>query len=130
MLCSEGQIRHELMKDGMVLGEFAESMAELARGMSLDERGTYKEEGFYQKLLDLQNECEPDDMEGLQEIYGIFDGAEDSADEELDEYDEETSEMIAARLSDPKVVSSFLNLTPNRPTAPPRKKVFSIKEMS
>lgn len=114
----------------MVLGEFAESMAELARGMTSDEREAYKAEGFYQKLLDLQNECETDDMVGLQEIYGVFDGAEDSADEEVDEYDEKTSEMIAARLSDPKVVSAFLNLAPNRPTAPLRKRVFSIKEMS
>jgi hypothetical protein len=129
MLCSEPQIRHEIMKDGMVLGEFSESMAELARGMTLEERDTYKEEGLYQKLLELQNECEPDDMEGLQEIYGIFDGAEDSADEEVG-YDEETSEIIAARLADPKVVSAFLQLTPNRSTAPLRTKVFSVGELS
>jgi len=68
-------------------------------------------------------------MEGLQEIYGIFDGAEDSADEEVG-YDEETSEIIAARLADPKVVSAFLKLTPNRSIGPERTRVFSVSELS
>ncbi len=119
------------MKDGMVLGEFSESMAELARSMTPSERERYKEEGFYSKLLELQHECEPDDMEGLQEIYGIFDGAEDSADEEVGYgVDEETSEIIAANLADPEVVKAFLSLTPKQPPAPLRTRVFSIADLS
>lgn len=73
------------MKDGMVLGEFAESMAELARGMTSDERARYREEGLYEQLCDLQNQCGEDDMEGLQEIYEIFDGVEDGLEEGYDE---------------------------------------------
>jgi len=119
------------MKDGMVLGEFSESIAELARSMTPSERERYKEEGFYSKLLKLQHECGPDDMEGLQEIYSIFDGAEDSADEEVGYgIDEETSEIIAANLADPAVVKAFLRLTPKQPPAPLRTRVFSIADLS
>lgn len=118
MLCAQSQIRHEIMKDGMVLGEFAESMMELARGMGKDERVRYEKEGLYAKLRELEELCEADDMVGLQEIYGILEGEED-VEEEL--YDEETSETIASRLADPNVVSAFLNLTPNRTIAPLRR---------
>jgi hypothetical protein len=74
MLCDEQQIRHEIMKDGITLGEFAGSMVELASGMTVEEREKYKIEGLYEKLVDLQNECDDVDMEGLQEVYAIFDG--------------------------------------------------------
>jgi hypothetical protein len=78
-------------------------MLELAKGMTKEERDRYKEEGLYEQLVDLQNECDWEtDMvntkllflffhgfisiifirqlltylnsqEGLQEIYELFD---------------------------------------------------------
>lgn len=89
MLCDEPQIRHELMKDGFMLGQFADSMQELVRGMTAEEKSLYKEEGLYEKLLELQNECDSMDMEGLQEVYAIFDGAEEDEDEEGGENEDE-----------------------------------------
>ena len=89
MLCDEPQIRHELMKDGYMLGQFADSMQELARGMTKEERMRYKQEGLYEKLLALHEECDPNDMEGLPAVYKIFAGAEDDdEDAEEDEYDQ------------------------------------------
>ncbi|KAH6720577.1 hypothetical protein BKA61DRAFT_237251 [Leptodontidium sp. MPI-SDFR-AT-0119] len=89
MLCDEPQIRHELMKDGYMLGQFADSMQELARGMTKEERGRYKQEGLYEKLLELQTECDPILMEGLPAVYRIFDGVEDDDEEEEEEEDEQ-----------------------------------------
>lgn len=89
MLCDEPQIRHELMKDGYMLGQFADSMQELARGMTKEERMRYKQEGLYEKLLALHEECDAGDMEGLPAVYKIFDGAEDDdGDAEGDKYDQ------------------------------------------
>ncbi|PBP26798.1 hypothetical protein BUE80_DR002268 [Diplocarpon rosae] len=82
-LCDEPQIRHELTKDGYMLGQFADSMQELARGMNEEERERYKAEGLYEKLVDLSNDCGPDDMEGLPAVYRIFDQVED----EEEDYD-------------------------------------------
>jgi hypothetical protein len=88
MLCDERQIRHELMKDGVLLGEFANAMLKFAKGMTEEERERYKEEGLYEKLVDLQTECESIDMEGLAEVYAVFDG--DAEDDEGDESDDST----------------------------------------
>ncbi|KAK0113415.1 hypothetical protein ONS95_013672 [Cadophora gregata] len=85
MLCDEPQIRHELMKDGYMLGQFADSMQELARGMTKEERKWYKQEGLYEKLLELHQECDPIEMEGLPIVYKIFDGVEDDEGDEEDE---------------------------------------------
>lgn len=85
MLCDEPQIRHELMKDGYMLGQYADSMQELARGMTKEERSRYKQEGLYEKLLDLQKECDPILMDGLPALYRIFDGGEDDDEEEEEE---------------------------------------------
>ena len=90
MLCDEPQIRHELMKDGYMLGQFADSMRELSRGMTKEERSRYKQEGLYEKLLELQTECDPIDMEGLPAVYKIFEGEDD--DEEGDEEDDDQKE--------------------------------------
>ncbi|KAL2060596.1 hypothetical protein VTL71DRAFT_9237 [Oculimacula yallundae] len=92
MLCDEPQIRHELMKDGYMLGQYADSMQELARGMSKEERGRYKQEGLYEKLVELRTECDPIHMEGLPALYRIFDGVEDDDEDEEDEEDDEQQE--------------------------------------
>lgn len=94
MLCDEPQIRHELMKDGYMLGQFADSMQELSRGMTREERSRYKQEGLYEKLLELQTECDPVDMEGLPAVYKIFEGEDDDeeGDEEGDEEDDDQEE--------------------------------------
>jgi hypothetical protein len=116
MLCNEQQIRHELIKDGMVLVEFAESMEQLARGMTAVERERYKEEGLYEKLVELQGECESIDMEGLADVYAVFeeDGGEEEDGEEGNEEDEDPE--------DPAV----------QPIPPARKRmnVFSVGELS
>ncbi|KAG4430041.1 hypothetical protein IFR05_014480 [Cadophora sp. M221] len=93
MLCDEPQIRHELMKDGYMLGQFADSMQELARGMTKEERGRYKQEGLYEKLLELQTECDPILMEGLPAVYRIFDGVEDEEEEEEEEDEQQDDEI-------------------------------------
>lgn len=62
------------MKDGILLGGFAESMLQLAEDMSQAERQRYRDEGLYEKLWDLQNECEDIDMEKLQDVYAVFGG--------------------------------------------------------
>lgn len=84
MLCEIQLIQHELMKDGMLLGTFANSMLQLAKGMSELERKRYRDEGLYEKLWQLQDECDDIDMEGLQKVYAIFDGQEVEEDEEAD----------------------------------------------
>jgi len=122
MLCDEQQIRHELMKDGMVLGEFAESMTELANGMTKEEREKYKDEGLYEKLVELQGECESIDMEGLADVYAIFDD-EDEDDDEEEEEDAEDDEGGIASLE-----ATSAPLAPDPATK--RTKVFSVGELS
>jgi hypothetical protein len=36
----------------------ADNMLELAEGMTADERDRYKEEGLYEKLVNLEQECD------------------------------------------------------------------------
>jgi hypothetical protein len=122
MLCDEQQIRHEIMKDGITLGEFADSMVELAGGMTVEERERYKKEGLYEKLVDLQNECDDVDMEGLQEVYAIFDG---EGDEEGD--GDENEDGSGSESSD---APEFLESRPKQPPPPQRTQVFSVGELS
>ncbi|KAH8588679.1 hypothetical protein B0O99DRAFT_489278, partial [Bisporella sp. PMI_857] len=64
-------------------------MADLAGAMTDEERGRYKGEGYYERLVDLQTHCEWEvEMDGLRDVYEIFDGpdvggedAEDSEEE-------------------------------------------------
>jgi hypothetical protein len=117
MLCGEEQIRHELMKDGMLLGEFAESMLELAKGMTKEERERYREEGLFEKLAELQEECDEIDMERLADILVVFEQDEEGgADGEEGNEDDEGLED-AAEISMP-------------PPETQRTKVFSIGELS
>lgn len=94
MLCEVQIVRHELMKDGMLLGGFAKSMVKLAKNMSQVERQRYRDEGLYEKLVDLQNEDEDIDinMEGLRKVYAVFDGYEVSDDGQEDEFSSEEDE--------------------------------------
>ena len=91
MLCDEYVIRHELMKEGYTLGCFADDMLKLAKGTSLAEIHRYKEEGLYEKLVELQTHCESYDMEGLQKVHAVFEGGEVDVGEEKEE-DEDVSE--------------------------------------
>ena len=116
MLCDEQQIRHELMKDGMVLAKFAESMEELARGVTTAERERYKEESLYEKLVELQRECESIDMEGLADVYAVFE--EDSGEEEDGEEGNEEDEDPEDRVVQPII------------PATKRTKVFLVGELS
>lgn len=110
MLCDEQVIRHEIMKDGVELRYFAEAMAGLAKGMTEKERERYKEEGLYEKLVGLREECDWEtDMEGLREVYEIFDGPGDGRDDE----DEDGSDYSVVEVP-----------------APLRNRVFSIDELS
>ena len=124
MLCDEQQIRHEIMKDGITLGEFADSMVELAGGMTVEEREKYKKEGLYEKLVDLQNECDDVDMEGLQEVYAIFDG---EGDEEEGGDGDESEDSSGSESSD---APEFLESRPKQPPPPQQTQVFSIGELS
>ena len=58
IFCEESVIRYEIMKDGVELGHFAELGVELLRGMTVEERERYKEEGLYKKSVGLQEERE------------------------------------------------------------------------
>lgn len=89
MLCEQGPIRHELMKDGVELAAWADAMVEVAKGMSEEEREKYKKEGLYAKLVELQGLCDWEaDMEGLRDVYEIFDGDADEDEDDEDEEDE------------------------------------------
>lgn len=68
-------------EDGILLGKFALSMFKLAVEMSELERKRYKDEGLYEKLLQLQNECDENDMIGLKGVYDVFDGVHKGDDE-------------------------------------------------
>jgi hypothetical protein len=76
MLYDMQVIQHELMKGGLLLSGFATLMLQLAKEMSELERQRYRDEGLYEKLWELQNECDDIDMEGLQQVYDVFDGRE------------------------------------------------------
>ncbi|TVY93520.1 hypothetical protein LAWI1_G002990 [Lachnellula willkommii] len=126
VLCNEQQIRHEILKDGYVLMGFTDSMLELATAMSQEERDEYKQEGLYEKLVDLQSDCDDweTDMGGLGEIYELFDGADDGeGDEDEEEEEDEASD------SSQSIVEIAPTLAPE--TAPhQRKRVFSVIELS
>ena len=82
MLCEQQQIQHELMKTGEELGAFSDTMIEIAGAMTEQERARYVAEGLYEKLVELQTHCEWEtDMEGLRELYEIFDGPGDGEEE-------------------------------------------------
>jgi hypothetical protein len=114
MLCDEQVIRHEIMKDGIELGYFAEAMTKLAQEMTEQERDRYREEGLYEKLVDLQTECDWEtDMGGLRELYETFDGPGDGEGENDDGDGSDSSN------------DSVVELPP-----PPRTRVFSVGELS
>ncbi|KAF8855774.1 hypothetical protein BDZ45DRAFT_488303 [Acephala macrosclerotiorum] len=85
MMCDVQVIRHEIMKDGMLLSQFADSMLNLAKGMSAQERQWYKDEGLYETLVALQELYDDVSMEGLQKVYAVFDRDEVMDDEDGDE---------------------------------------------
>jgi hypothetical protein len=122
MLCDEQQIRHELMKDGMVLGEFAESMVELASGMTGEERAKYKEEGLYEKLVELQGECESIDMEGLVDVYAVFDDDDEDDNEGGNEDGEDDNDADKSLEPVPAPTMAAAETK--------RTKVFSVGELS
>lgn len=117
MLCQEQEIRHELMKDRMLLAEFAESMLELAKGMTRNERKKYRREGLYEKLIDLQGECDAADMEGLADVYAVFDEDEEV---EVEENVDGDAEVPLESITAPSIPSP----------AAKRTKVFSVGELS
>jgi hypothetical protein len=113
MLCNEQVIRHEIMRDGVELGYFAEAMTKLAKEMTEQERDRYKDEGLYEKLVDLQTECDWEiDMEGLREVYEIFDGPDDGEGEDDDDDGDGSDDSV-------------VEVPP-----PPRTRVFSVGELS
>jgi hypothetical protein len=121
MLCNEQQIRHEVMKDGQTLGAYADGMIQLANGMTVEERERYREEGYYEKLEDLQNECDVDtDMPDLKEVYAIF--AEDL--EVMEHEESRESERTGSDASaDEEEIEEL-------PPALKRTSVFSVDELA
>lgn len=109
-LCEERQIQHEIMKDEYDMAPFGRSMAGLARSMTIEERGKYKQEGLYSKLLelktlygdhsieeifdDLWENFEGKSEAGTGDDYDTSSGGEEQGDddEEEDEEDEEDEE--------------------------------------
>lgn len=74
LLCDVQVIRHELMKDGVVLGEFMGTMCKIARSFSAVEREKYDDEGLLEKIEEL-NEVSDDwevDMPDLEDLLAIF----------------------------------------------------------
>lgn len=128
MLCNEQQIRHEILKDGYILIGFTDSMLELATNMTVEERQKYKEEGLYEKLVDLQSDCDDweTDMGGLGEIYELFDGADDGENDDDEPEDEPEDEQSASSQSVVEISSTY----PPEPAPPQRKRVFSVIELS
>jgi len=125
MLCDEGVIRHEIMKDGIELGYFAEAMVGIARDMTVAERERYKDEGFYEKLVDLQTECDWElEMEGLRELYETFDGP-DEGEGEREEEEIEDDRSNGGQGGDRQGSDDSVIIVP-----PPRTRVFSISELS
>jgi hypothetical protein len=117
MLCQEPEIKHELMKDGVLLAEFAESMLKLAKGMTRHEREKYRGEGLYEKLVELQGECDAPDMKGLADVYGVFDEDEEV---EVEENVDGDAEVSVESITAPSIASH----------AAKRTKVFSVGELS
>lgn len=146
MLCEERLIRHELMKQPHELGAFAEAMVEIARGMTEGERERYMQEGLYVKLVDLQTSCDwENDMEGLRELYEIFDGPGDENDEGEEEGDEvegdaeedeeqdyeeiaDDVEEVEGDIEDGSAAQPYSLASPDIP--PQRSKVFSVSELA
>ena len=74
LLCDVQVIRHELMKDGVVLGEFMGTMCKIARSFSAVEREKYDDEGLLEKIEELK-EVSDDwevDMPDLEDLLAIF----------------------------------------------------------
>lgn len=84
IMCDLQVIRHEIMKDGMLLSQFAGSMPKLAKGMSVQERQRCRDEGLYETLVALQELCNDVDMKYLQKAYDVFAGGEVEDDEDKD----------------------------------------------
>lgn len=82
ILCELQVIRHELLKSGDLMIEFADAMFEIVHDFSHLERQRYKDEGLYEKLHELQYEDDDITIEGLDKVYWLF-GLE--SDEESDE---------------------------------------------
>ena len=121
MLCNEQQIRHEVMKDGQTLGAYADGMIQLANGMTVGERERYREEGYYEKLEDLQNECDVDtDMPDLKEVYAIFE-------EDFGSMEHEESRQSYRTGSDASADQEEIE---ELPPAPKRTSVFSVDELA
>lgn len=74
VLCDVHVIRHELLKDGVVLGEFVGTMCMIARGFSEGERERYDNEGLLEKIEELKEACDDweVDMPDLEDLLGVF----------------------------------------------------------
>ncbi|KAH7356428.1 hypothetical protein BKA65DRAFT_579307 [Rhexocercosporidium sp. MPI-PUGE-AT-0058] len=74
VLCDVQVIRHELMKDGVVLGEFMGTMCQNGRVFSDVEKGKYDDEGFLEKIEKLKEACDDWEvsMPDLEDLLGIF----------------------------------------------------------
>jgi len=115
-------MRNEVMDDCTWLQEIAESVVELAKGMTMEERQKYRDEGLYENLANLGNEsdeCDEMDMEGLVEVYAAFDGKEETG---KDGRDDDNGEGDEAPGRDGSFKSASSNSIP-APT-PPRAKYF------
>lgn len=139
MLCDETQIRHELMKDSVELGDFAAAMTTIAARMTEAERGRYKKEGMYEKLEELQRYCDWEtDMEGLADLLAVFERDGDrgrGGDEATRGVDGLSAGRSASaeRSASSESTSSFSSPKTPKPVeaAPPqRTKVFSVMELS
>jgi hypothetical protein len=73
MLCDEQLIRHELMKDGVVLAEFMGDMIVLAQGMTESEKERYDEAASLEKLVELREHCDWEvHIPGLEVLLNVF----------------------------------------------------------
>ncbi len=121
-----------------MLSQFAESMCELAGGMTIQEREKYKGEGLYDKLLELAKYCRDEaGMEGLEEVYSIFDGVVETVEEDEHEYEDDSHDHTAIERGVPANPDAYA-YQPSLPSVPvqepapiPRRtKVFSIGDLS
>jgi len=141
MLCEQPQIQQELMESREELGAFAEAMIEIAGVMSEEERAIYVEEGLYEKLVELQTHCEWEvEMEGLRELYEIFDGPGDEEEEELEGVDEDLYEVsddideivVQSEFREEGRGECFRDLSEAEPVLQPtprRTSVFNVNEL-
>jgi hypothetical protein len=138
MLCEEGVIRHELMKQPHELGAFADAMVEIARGMTEGEGERYVREGLYVKLVGLQTSCDwENEMEGLRELYEIFDGPadedyedEEGGEDEEQDYEQAVSDIeeVEGGIRDGSATQPYSLASPDIP--PQRSRVFSVSELA